>query len=271
MACLADFGFTTVVPDPENLVSPILELEGGTVMFMAPELLAPSKYGLTGAVPTQEADIYAFGLVVFQVLMLNRRRLLRLTFLQVLTGEQPFRDIRPRELAFSVLAGARPAKPENAVGIGFSEILWNLVQKCWDGEVARRPQIQEVVEGIGKVATSWFTSMPPGIMQRAVSDVEDDEDEDEDGVSEELKHGESSPLPVVLSRLSPSAQLQCLNYIRVKIFRLPTRVPTLHDPVIHLPSQLNPLRWKRMKCPGGKTPHPPLPVVERNARDLGAS
>lgn len=69
MACLADFGFTTVVPDPENLVSPTPELEGGTMVFMAPELLAPSKYGLTGAAPTQEADIYAFGLVMFQVLV----------------------------------------------------------------------------------------------------------------------------------------------------------------------------------------------------------
>ena len=69
-----------MVPDPESLVSPILELEGGTVVFMAPELLAPSKYGLTGAVPTQETDIYAFGLVVFQVLVLNRRTLPSLTF-----------------------------------------------------------------------------------------------------------------------------------------------------------------------------------------------
>ena len=74
-ACLADFGFTTVVPDPESLVSPILELEGGTVVFMAPELLAPSKYGLTGAVPTREADIYAFGLVIFQVLVSDCRPL----------------------------------------------------------------------------------------------------------------------------------------------------------------------------------------------------
>ena len=37
--------------------------------------------------------------------------------------------------------------------------------------------------------------MPPSDMQRVISDVEDDEDEDEDGVSYELKHGEFLPFP----------------------------------------------------------------------------
>jgi hypothetical protein len=35
--------------------------------FMAPELLAPSNYALENSVPTQKADIYAFGLVLLQV------------------------------------------------------------------------------------------------------------------------------------------------------------------------------------------------------------
>ena len=66
-ACLADFGFTTMVLDPQNPMSSSGTLEGGTMTFMAPELLAPSKYGLKNAVPTQEGDIYAFGLVILQV------------------------------------------------------------------------------------------------------------------------------------------------------------------------------------------------------------
>ena len=172
---------------------------------------------------------------------------LPLTFQQVLTGEQPFRDIRLRELALRVSSGVRPAKPEDAEGIGFSEFLWELAQKCWDGEVARRPQIQEVVEGIGKVATTWSTSMPPSNVQRGVSVSDDEDDEDDDGVSDELKHGGPSLFPTVPSNLRPSAQLQCLNYIRATMFRSLTRVPTPHDPVIHPPSQLYPLRWKSMK------------------------
>lgn len=126
-----------------------------------------------------------------------------MTFQQVLTGEQPFRDIRPRELAFCVPSGVRPAKPENAESIGFSEFFWELAQKCWDGEVVRRPQIQEVVEGIDRAATNWFTNMPPSNVQREVSDDEDDEDDD--GVSDELKHGKPSLFPTVPSNLRPSA------------------------------------------------------------------
>jgi len=37
------------------------------VRFMAPELLMPEKFGKEDSVPTPQADIYAFGLVIFQV------------------------------------------------------------------------------------------------------------------------------------------------------------------------------------------------------------
>ena len=64
-ACLADFGFTTMDLDPR--LSDSAGLEGGTVMFMSPELLMPGKFGCTESAPTKEADIYAFGLVIWQV------------------------------------------------------------------------------------------------------------------------------------------------------------------------------------------------------------
>ena len=66
-ACLADFGFTTTVPDPVNPMSCSTQLEGGTRVFMSPELLVPSKFGLKDTIPTPQADIYAFGIVIFQV------------------------------------------------------------------------------------------------------------------------------------------------------------------------------------------------------------
>ena len=69
-ACLADFGFMTAAIDPHNPMSSSLTLEGGTLAFMAPELLAPPKFGLKGSVPTQQGDIYSFGLVMLQVFLL---------------------------------------------------------------------------------------------------------------------------------------------------------------------------------------------------------
>ena len=66
-ACLADFGFMTIVLNPKQPLSCCGQLEGGTTTFMASELLVPGKYGFTEPVPTQKSDIYAFGLVIYQV------------------------------------------------------------------------------------------------------------------------------------------------------------------------------------------------------------
>lgn len=66
-ACLADFGFMTMVLDPDHPMSCSAQLEGGTMMFMSPELLAPQKFGVKNSIPTPQSDVYAFGLLIFQV------------------------------------------------------------------------------------------------------------------------------------------------------------------------------------------------------------
>ena len=66
-ACLVDFGFMTIVLNPVQPMSCSTQLEGGTMAFMSPELLVPSKFGMIDSVPTSEGDIYAFGMVIFQV------------------------------------------------------------------------------------------------------------------------------------------------------------------------------------------------------------
>ena len=42
-------------------------VDGGVTPFMAPELLVPSRFGLDECMPTKEADIYAMGMVIYQV------------------------------------------------------------------------------------------------------------------------------------------------------------------------------------------------------------
>jgi len=66
-ACLADFGFMIVIPNPDHQLSCSADLEGGTKAFMSPELLVPLRFGIKDSILTPEADIYAFGLVTFQV------------------------------------------------------------------------------------------------------------------------------------------------------------------------------------------------------------
>ena len=137
------------------------QLEGGTLSFMSPELLMPSVFGLKDQIPTPEADIYAFGLVILQVCDKYHGCLLPAYTVKVLTGEIPFRGVRSTELGFSVIRGLRPDKPANASAIGFSNPLWEFVQRCWGRDPNSRPKVAEVVTQLGKAVASWHGLMPP--------------------------------------------------------------------------------------------------------------
>jgi len=66
-ACLADFNFITTVLDPGHKLSCSGQITGGTTEFMSPEILVPGIIGAKTAKPTPQSDIYAFGMVIFQV------------------------------------------------------------------------------------------------------------------------------------------------------------------------------------------------------------
>ena len=119
-----------------------------------------------------------------------------LTFCKVLTGRQPFRDMKPPGVPYHVSSGFRPEKPADAEAIGISDSLWKLIQKCWQGERARRPQVQEVVVGVGDAAASWSTEMPPSVMEYREESVEQD--------SDELEHGAFYCSPLRNSPIDPS-------------------------------------------------------------------
>ncbi|KAF9643108.1 kinase-like protein [Thelephora ganbajun] len=191
-ACLADFGFMTMVLDPHRPMSCSAQLEGGTVTFMSPELLMPSHFGIKDSVPTPQADIYAFGLVIFQVL----------------TGELPFRRIRQTELRYSVVTGLRPDKPENASAIGFSDSLWGFVQRCWDSNRDLRPKVSEVVTYLEAATTNRYGLMPPCVpADNIVSDMEE--------MSDSMKHCEFGTLFSIGVAHRATAQVVFFRYFHV--------------------------------------------------------
>jgi len=96
---------------------------------MAPELLFPRKFGLERGVSSKEADVYALGMTVYQVL----------------TSEWPFYPKRKPEVMLAVISGERPPKPENAEEIGMTEVVWNLLRECWEGDRMKRPSILDVL------------------------------------------------------------------------------------------------------------------------------
>jgi hypothetical protein len=65
---LTDYGFVAIISDPNivdhfSAASPL----AGTVQYMAPELLDPPGFDLKDSISTKKSDIYAFGMVTYQV------------------------------------------------------------------------------------------------------------------------------------------------------------------------------------------------------------
>jgi hypothetical protein len=105
-------------------------------------------------------------------------------FIQVLTGETPFRGVRITELGYAVVAGERPGKPPNALAIGFSDSLWDFVQRCWDGDKKLRPKVAEVVTHLEEAVAGWVGLMPP------YAQVENVASEFKEPMSDSMQHCE---------------------------------------------------------------------------------
>jgi len=114
---------------------------------MAPELLHPQMFGLKEARISKETDIYAFGIVVYEVL----------------TGCPPFGagGRRQAEIMFRVIEGQRPSKPERAMDIGFGGGTWDLTQQCWNQDRGKRPTVDKIRKHFHHVAGTSKV-IPPG-------------------------------------------------------------------------------------------------------------
>ena len=122
----------------------------GTWSHMAPELLFPGKFGLSDGRVSKQADIYAFGMVVYEVL----------------TGRAPFAgEVRgPANIIMRVMEGKRPSEPEDAEGIGFGKGTWELVQLCWNETRDERPTAVDISKHFHRVART-SNVVPPTLVR----------------------------------------------------------------------------------------------------------
>ena len=114
---------------------------------MAPELLNSEKFGGRRARPTKLADIYAFGMVIYEVL----------------TGSDPFHDynLGVVQLILLISNGGQPKKPSNAGEIGFGGGTWELVKECWRDRPTRRPTIERVLAHLARKSSGMDIQKRP--------------------------------------------------------------------------------------------------------------
>ena len=154
---------------PSTFLSSESVSSGGTLYWMSPELLDPPRFG-SGGYPTRESDRYALGMVVYEVRL--PPRLLKsplFTQSQVLTGLRPFHRKFPYTVVPAILRGERPERPLDAKSLGFSDILWELVESCWSESISTRPTAQRLFDYLSPASIAWD---PPPVYPVVRGDAE---------------------------------------------------------------------------------------------------
>ena len=138
-ACLADFGFLTIVSDPTDPAASSSSVKGGTIRWMSPERIDPERFGSKDSRPTKESDCYSLGMVIYEVL----------------SGQIPFASYEGFAVARKVTEGERPVRLGGAEGAWFTDDLWGMLTRCWEPRPKNRPSIKAVLECLGPVSKAW--------------------------------------------------------------------------------------------------------------------
>ncbi|EGZ06138.1 hypothetical protein PHYSODRAFT_532309, partial [Phytophthora sojae] len=133
-AKLTDFGLSTNVlgRNPRRLTGRIGK-PIGAVRWKAPELLIAAKENNSGIIPTMEADIFAFGMCI----------------VQVVSGKFPWgKAFLDPVVSYKVRHGELPKMPK-----AFTPLQWKLVTYMCAFEPQQRPSIGTVVKALGIIVS----------------------------------------------------------------------------------------------------------------------
>ena len=111
---------------------------------MSPELFDPKKFGLKHSRPTKYSDCYALGMVIYEVL----------------SGLVPFSHHTNYAVAYRVLEGERPGRPQGAGGMWFTDDIWRISERCWVPERDDRASVQDVLQVLEEASSSWTERSP---------------------------------------------------------------------------------------------------------------
>lgn len=79
----------------------------------------------------------------------------------MLTGTSPFAKKGKTELACKVvIEGERPQRPRDSEKLGFTDRVWEILQKCWEKNPPTRPSIDIVSAYLKQAAETWVVDVP---------------------------------------------------------------------------------------------------------------
>ncbi|KAJ7493663.1 kinase-like domain-containing protein [Mycena latifolia] len=126
-ACLSDFGLTTTISDADSTTGARSSStnHGGSLRWLAPELITPLRFGCEKFARTPASDVYAYGC----------------TCVELYTGSPPFSQATTDgAVILAIIAGERPAQPQT-----MSEDLWKLVTAAWVPDFRARPATSDIL------------------------------------------------------------------------------------------------------------------------------
>jgi serine/threonine protein kinase len=101
----------------------------GVLPYVAPEVLRGKEY-------TQESDIYAFGIIAYEVC----------------TGLPPYHDIaHDKILAISICQGLRPKS-----NYKIPQLILDIIKQCWDADPLKRPKAEELHDLLGDLEDDFI-------------------------------------------------------------------------------------------------------------------
>lgn len=143
-----DFGITIVTRNPNSRRPPTRQAAHNP-LWSAPEVLR-------GENPSKESDIYSFAMTMIEVLpswtIQRPYRFGSPSFFvttQVFTDKVPFSDRSEYMAVFAVLNGERPPRPTHAT---CTDVLWDLMERCWEDDPYSRPEVGEVLKIVSSSA-----------------------------------------------------------------------------------------------------------------------
>ena len=162
-ACLADFGYASLMGDISEALT---HLHRSTTRPGALRWVAPEQIDQTVLNRTTKSDIYSFGCIALQGSLLDANAHPMLMFLQVLSGKQPWSEVREDAAIVVRLAdGKNPGRPESR---RIDDSHWNLIQRCWS-PVAQRPAADRIISTIERFLSVF--SRPPHDMPTSTRPV----------------------------------------------------------------------------------------------------